>query len=208
MGCFFALQKKAIVFLSFPQIILLNIVPFLKRGLNKCLLSHMPESKTAKKWSHESNFGGAKKYKFRSEFSKKSSGAYDYAVSNGILNKICSHMRPRNSDYDCAYMWTAAKSNGFRLLKVGITSKRLGSTRINKVASESGFKPSDVIIYNCGDIALTIEKELKKVGQSANVGVFNGCTEFIIVSDQEYIKCKELLCNKNQKNGLKQESTE
>lgn len=180
---------------------------FLKRKIDKDLLSHMPLSKTGKKWNHNNVAIKAMEYSFRSDFSKFASGAYDYAQNHGILDSVCSHMTHRNSDYDCAYIWTALQSNGFRLLKVGVTSKRLGTTRIDSVAKASSFTPTDILIYNCGNESLSIERELKKTGQRADIGVFDGSTEFIIVNEKEYLKCKELLCNKGLKSGSMQERT-
>lgn len=48
------------------------------------------------KWDFESVKIEAKKYSGRTEFSKKSGGAYSFAKKNGLLNDICSHMKHAN----------------------------------------------------------------------------------------------------------------
>lgn len=50
------------------------------------------------KWNFKSLKNEALKYNTRGEFIKKSNGAYKSAIRNGILDKICSHMKyNRNS---------------------------------------------------------------------------------------------------------------
>ncbi len=49
-----------------------------------------------KKWDFESVKAEAGKYSGRTEFSKKSGGAYSSAKRNGWLNSVCSHMKHAN----------------------------------------------------------------------------------------------------------------
>lgn len=65
----------------------------LKNGwLNECC-KHMYTPKPYNfKWSLDNCIKEAKKYKTRTEFNKKSSGAYDAALRNKWLNKCCKHM--------------------------------------------------------------------------------------------------------------------
>lgn len=44
------------------------------------------------RWCHETSTLEAKKYTSRAAFKRGNSGAYNYALRNGILNEICSHM--------------------------------------------------------------------------------------------------------------------
>lgn len=45
------------------------------------------------RWTHDSVFFEASKYKNRAEFKRECSGAYCYALENRILETCCSHMR-------------------------------------------------------------------------------------------------------------------
>lgn len=57
--------------------------------------SHMPISPVyaPPKWTARSALDEAAKYGSRSEFKRKCSGAYCFALSNGLLDQACSHMR-------------------------------------------------------------------------------------------------------------------
>ena len=55
----------------------------------------MHPSKTGKKWNKETVATEALKYLYRSDFENSSSGAYDAALNNKWLDKVCSHMRPK-----------------------------------------------------------------------------------------------------------------
>ena len=44
------------------------------------------------KWTHELVKEEALKYNIKIEFSRGSSGAYNYAKRNGILDEVCGHM--------------------------------------------------------------------------------------------------------------------
>lgn len=45
------------------------------------------------KWTHASVFAEAAKYRNRAEFKRECSGAHGYALTHGILNQACAHMR-------------------------------------------------------------------------------------------------------------------
>ena len=49
-----------------------------------------------KKWNKENSHIEALKYKHRSDFQRKCSGAYHYCRKNKLLNDICSHMNKKN----------------------------------------------------------------------------------------------------------------
>lgn len=155
-------------------------------------------SKTALRWTKEEVLKEALNYKTRSEFSSKSSGAYDSAQKLGILNEACSHMKSLTSDFDCVYVWTAKKTKHKRVVKVGVTSVRLGLTRINFVEKKSGFKATEIVMCEC-DEATIVEIELKGIGKKYDVGVFSGSTEFLEVSNFEYKKILEILNDKAKK---------
>ena len=45
------------------------------------------------RWNYDLVLIESKKYKTKSEFQKKNKGAYNYALKNGILDEVCSHMK-------------------------------------------------------------------------------------------------------------------
>lgn len=161
-----------------------------KKRYHHSLTSHMPRSKTERYWDHEKTYQEAKKYKYKSDFSRNSSGAYDYAMKNGILKDVTSHMDSLTSDFNVVYIWTAKKKGSYRVIKVGVTSKRLGLTRIFFVARKSGFSPAEVVTVDCSD-ALSIERKLLSMGEPANLDGFSGSSEFVKVNDNQYEKIIE-----------------
>jgi hypothetical protein len=156
--------------------------------------SHLGIPKTSKKWNVDSIMIEAKKYTCRSDFSKKSSGAYDAAVNMKIVDDVCSHMERLQSDFDCVYMWEAKKESGRTLVKFGVTSQRLGSARIDFVEKKSGLKAIRCIFKNAKN-ALFIEKKLKEIGESAELSGFSGSSEFFWLNDEEIKTAIEVIEN-------------
>lgn len=195
----FCALKKSVSISDFEERFPKECTAFYKRKkfIDKSAYSHFPESKTAKKWTKEKIIEEAKKYEYRSVFCKNSSGAYSAAINLGVLKEVCAHMNSRQSDFNVVYVWTAKKEIGMRLVKIGITSKRLGITRINFVEQKSGFCAQEIIMSDSND-AKKIEVNLKKIGLKADIGEFSGSTEFFWVNSDQYSQIvKEI------KNGAK-----
>lgn len=85
-----------------------NAEPFYRRAcqgkyLDEACAHMMSPSESFKfgntKWTPEALAKEALKYKSRSEFGQKSSGAYDAALNLKIMDKICSHMIPKESKW-------------------------------------------------------------------------------------------------------------
>lgn len=163
-----------------------------KSSIPKSAYSHLGLSKTAKRWTEESIRNEAKKYEHKSHFCKGSPGAYDAAQNYGILRSVCSHMKPLQSDFDCVYMWTSERSGKETLVKFGVTSKRLGITRIKFVESKSGYKAKEIIISENKN-SLGIESTLKSIGRSAELSGFSGSSEFFWLTDSQIKKAKEVI---------------
>lgn len=66
-----------------------------KRGLLNDACAHMPLSSrySYKRWTRKEIFVEAGKYESRAEFKRKQPGAYEYALANGMLEQVCTHMR-------------------------------------------------------------------------------------------------------------------
>ena len=65
-----------------------------KEEKSKKYLSQLPKDRKNKYWTYETISKEAKKYKTKKEFKEKANGAYTTAVKRGLLNEICSHMKP------------------------------------------------------------------------------------------------------------------
>ena len=63
---------------------------------------HMPISSlySEKRWSHETVAIEARKYTSRAVFRRSNEGAYGYALNNGILDAVCSHMLVLKKTWD------------------------------------------------------------------------------------------------------------
>src|SRR5690554_1201368 len=147
--------------------------------------SHFGRGKTSKWWNNERAIAEAKKYKHRSDFSRLSSGAYEYVLRNGIEQQAFAHMERLKSDYDSVYIWVSDKiENGKYLAKVGVTSKRLGFERIKSVSRKSGIRAAAIYMMETKN-ALDVERKIKSKYPQAGLTGFNGCTEFISITEEE-----------------------
>jgi hypothetical protein len=103
-------------------------------------------------------------------------------------------MERLQSDFDCVYMWEAMKESGRTLVKFGVTSKRLGFSRINFVEKKSGFKAISCIFKHAKN-ALYLEKKLQSIGESAELSGFSGSSEFFWLNDEELKIAIEVIKN-------------
>lgn len=172
--------------------------------------NHFGRGKTSRWWNKERSISEAKKYTQRSEFSKLSNGAYEYVIRNSLEDQAFAHMDSLNSDYDSVYIWLSDRSvDGKLIAKVGVTSARLGIERIKSVSKKSGIRAVSAYLMEAKN-ALDIEREIKNKYPKAGLTGFNGCTEFISITEEEL---KELTGGgewkfKDQILGLKVEKAE
>lgn len=194
----FCSLKKSSSWGEFMNVFPKEYTAFLKRKcqIKSSAYSHLGKSLTGKKWDKESILLEALKYETRSSFGKNASGAYDAALRQGLLNEVCSHMKTFTSDFDCVYAWTAGIVDGNILVKFGVTSKRLGLTRIKFVEKKSGFIADEIIIKETSN-ALEVESKLKKIGVKAELDCFNGSTEFFLVTENQMQEVKRILTNES-----------
>lgn len=160
----------------------------MKRGLHDYAISIFGYGKTTKRWDEKSCIDEAKKFSTRSEFCKNSSGAYDAALGFGILGECCNHMKRPICDADVCYIWGRQEGGSF-ICKAGITSSRLGLSRIEYVSRKSGITP-EFAWYFISDKARDMEKKILELGEIANLNDVSGWTEFRILSkiDIENVK--------------------
>lgn len=192
----FCSLKKSANWLDFRERFPKEYSAFHKRKstIPESAFSHLGRSKTSKRWTKEVIRKEAKKYNHRSDFMRLSSGAYDAACKKNIIEEACRHMIPLQSDFNCVYMWIAKQEKHRSLVKFGVTSKRLGNTRINFVESKSGYKAISVTMADCKN-ALSVEKSLKSIGRNAGFSGFSGATEFYWLNENQLNEAKRIIEN-------------
>lgn len=154
---------------------------------------HFGRGKTSRYWNKRKVLECARRFETRSDFCVNESGAYEYAYNNGFIDEACAHMERKKSEYNVAYFWIAQQENQSEnhLVKVGVTSKRLGLARIYQVARKHELSPEKIFIIESGD-ALSIESEMKKIGSAAGFSGTDGSSEFYYMSDNELESIKRM----------------
>ncbi len=158
----------------------------LRNGILDDVCSHMTPLRV--NWTTPQLYEEAKKYTNRSAFRYGNYTAYSAAQRRGILQHICAHMPYHDSstDDDCLYIWKLVDEyfNGVQLYKIGVTSVRLGSKRIEICANSGGFE-YDIIIMKEVPKASVYEKEFLTYGANPKLKGFEGATEVRALTDNE-----------------------
>ena len=157
-----------------------------KRGLMHLCCTHMYQG--IDYWTEEMLAEDAKRFSTRSEWALGSSGAYSAARDRKLLDSLCSHMhRVNGTDNDAIYIWKALgwTYNGEQVYKVGVTSARLGTQRINKVCQRVDVEAEIVVLAKVNCKATELESTLKSIGHDPKYVDFDGCTEFRAMSDDQ-----------------------
>ncbi len=137
----------------------------------------------------------AAKWKTRNEF-QDGSNLYHVAARRGTLDQVCKHMgKGKNSDNDAVYIWelVGKTHNKKKLYKIGVTSKRLGKTRIHKNAKAMKQEYSINALVSIDGSARTIERELLKIGEDPGFIGFNGATEIRALTETELNLAKGII---------------
>lgn len=143
-------------------------------------------------WDFESVAEEALKFNCREEFRVGAAGAVQWAVRNGVWDTVCAHMDlASRSDYDCVYIW---KPEGFGdLYKIGVTSKRLGTKRIEYVSGNYGMQVELLYLRHTSN-ALKKEKEMLSLGKPASVNKnFDGFSEFRHLTNGQFLECLRIM---------------
>ena len=158
-----------------------------KRGLMENLFPHKLTL-----WDLDSVAEEALKYSSREEFRTSAAGAAQWAARNGVWDSVCAHMNLGSPcDYDCVYIWKVLGRTD--LYKIGVTSKRLGTKRIEHVAGTHGFDVEILHMKHTED-ALRKERTMLSFGRPADLGVKDdGFSEFRHLSDKEFCYCLDVM---------------
>lgn len=147
----------------------------------------------------------AKKYSSRSGWREGSQTAYQASVNRGpeFHNQACAHMHMGGlSDYDAIYFWEWMEDGvGTGIYKAGVTSSRLGETRIKECANKNKIDYRLIALCETDEGgALEIEKALLEMGETVALPdhIKDGRTEFRIYNDEELAFIQELLTGKQE----------
>lgn len=106
----------------------------------------------------------------------------------------CPKCAKTGSDCDAVYIWKSnSLFNGLPVYKVGVTSYKLGDSRIKEVSKVSGLKAEIIQLKKVKVTATNIEKELKSIGIDPKLDKFKGSTEFRAMNDDELKQAIELI---------------
>lgn len=204
--------KKSMTRTEFSQKFPSEYSAFMKRKhIDRSLVNHMKPSATGRRWTFDLIKKYADKCVSKQEFREQYPKAYDAAIRHRFLRGLDFKESSKTSDYDTFYIWKSNhEEDGMFLVKIGVTSKRLGHKRIRHVENKSGYKATDIFMV-CTKDAKLIERDVLKKHKRQILDVFSGSTEFRYVTAKEYTNLIEWVNswkNKEAMSGLKKEPIE
>ena len=127
-------------------------------------------------------------YRSRKEWERGSGAIYRCAWLNNWLDMCCKHMRAGKTftDNDVVYLWEREDYFGEgRIIKVGVTSQRVGTSRIVTAARKNGMQAKILLMLACDD-AMAIESKILELGRAVDYDSrIDGATEFRLMTDAE-----------------------
>ncbi len=164
----------------------------LKRGLLDMLYLS-----TKRDWSDDKTvLVEGDKYRSRTAFSDGSIGAYEAACRRNLLDLIDFPENRSPTDNDAIYIWRAVGQhyNGNPVYKIGVTSARLGTRRIEQVARERGWGFDLICCEPVQCKATDLERKLHILGEDPGYTGFDGATEFRALSDSALYAAITMIC--------------
>lgn len=131
----------------------------------------------------------------KKEFQINCPGAYNYASKHGFLDDLYENAHCP-SDNDTIYIWRVVGEffNGVPVYKIGVTSARLGTRRIEQVATDAGFDYELICCEQVQGKATDIEKKLHILGENPGYKTIDGYTEFRALSDSALYVAISMIC--------------
>ena len=160
-----------------------------RRGWLEQLFADMPIVSQAGriKRSSEELFESASKYTSISEWVAACPADYALAIRRGIGDKVCAHMERKIHDNDVVYIWeyVGVKYNGKQVYKIGVTSARLGTTRISICSKKIGAEARLIAFCNVNGKATDIEKKALLLGEAPENFGIDGGSELRALTNEE-----------------------
>ena len=144
------------------------------------------------KWTPESCLEIAKKYSFQKQWQQNHPASFYAAYRGGWLESCTAHMgdSPRApSDNNCIYIW---RSQIPSVYKIGVTSQRLGTERIDRCTKNSSMRCLEIVLLESVDNALSVERQLLDLGAPFTGATGDGRTEFRVLSEFDLQTAREL----------------
>jgi len=90
-------------------------------------------------------------------------------------------------DNDTLYIWEAVGHifNKKKVYKIGVTSNRLGHSRILAVAKKAGIEPKILFFHRTNNRATLTEVKMHRIGEDPGYEGFPGVTEFRALTESE-----------------------
>ena len=148
-------------------------------------------------WTDEMLIEDASRFSTRNEWQRKSKGAYSAAQSRNLLDVCCAGMQRAagGSDNDAIYIWRAIGEtfNGMSIYKIGLTSARLGTQRIEQVCKAGNMQAEIIILAQVSGLASQLESQLLEIGTDPGFSRFDGSTEFRAMTDEQLAQAVRLV---------------
>lgn len=164
----------------------------------RCGLLDQLYPKSLRDWSNDEDIlAEGRKYSTCREFCVGSNGAYTAAAKRGLLELIDFPGKNAICDKDVIYIWKAIGEyfNGNPVYKIGVTSARLGTRRIEEVAKFGNFEFDIICCETVQCKASDMERKLLILGESPGYYGFNGASEFRALSDSALYAAISLICS-------------
>lgn len=154
-----------------------------KAALKRGLLDQLYVSKRRRLSDAELLAEGGK-YKSQADFRRAKPAMVLAAGRRKLLDIIDFPENYPPSDNDAIYIWRAVCQhyNGNPIYKIGVTSVRFGTQRIERVARKAGFEYELICCEAVQGKATTLEAKLHLLGEDPQFTGFDGCTEFRALS--------------------------
>jgi hypothetical protein len=143
--------------------------------------------KVLRDWDRAKLIESAEQFSTRGEWAKGDESAYNSCRTRGWLDDrdITGHMVPGygSTDNDAVYLYEFEYA-GVRLHKIGLTSIKRNTGRIETTMAKAGCTATNVILWHVED-ARDIERKMLEVGQPQDLYKGEGYTEMRILTPQE-----------------------
>ena len=157
------------------------------RGLLEACCAGMRQLRTD--WTDEDLIEDASRFTTRADWRRDSPNAYPAALRRNLLDVCCAGMQRAagGSDNDAIYIWRAIGEtfNGEQIYKIGVTSARLGTHRIEEVCQRGNMQAEIIILAQVAGRASQLELQLLEIGTNPGFSSFNGSSEFRAMSDEQ-----------------------
>lgn len=148
-------------------------------------------------WAEDSLLAIAQKYSARIDWQREDNKSYQAARarSNEFFEQCCEHMKRPVADNDTVYLWKAKGVffNGMPVFKVGVTSEKFGTKRIEQVAAEFGVEYEILALTKVNGKATAIESQMLAIGINPKLVSFAGSTEFRAMDEQQVAQTINLM---------------